>query len=272
VSSLPGFPAPPTGAVVYSRQMGPDALALAVVPRRGQVLLQASALDSQGQGASRLDVRFAVQGVVKTGTACGAGCYRATLATKGRPRAVEVDVRDGPAPTRWRVALPTVWPPRDASALVARAGRVWRSLRSLSFRERLASGPGQTITSTWRMQAPDRLAYQVQGGWAGVIVGDRRWDRPSSGGRWVPSAQTPVTQPVPFWVSVTDAHVLGTATAQGRPVWRVSFFDPGTPAWFSVALDRATLRTLELQMVTTAHFMSDVYGSFNTTPPIQPPR
>ncbi len=267
----PGFPAPPSGAVVFSRQLGSDALALGIVPERGRVLLQASVLGPQGSGVSGLAVAFTVQGARRSATPCGPGCYRATLGTTGRPSSVALELRGGPA-TRWQVALPATWPPPDASALLARAGRVWRSLRSLSFRESLGSGTGRVVRSTWQLQAPDRLAYQVSGGWAAVVVGGRRWDRSPSGGRWVPSPQTPLTQPVPFWVSVRDAHVLGTATVQGRPAWRVSFFDPDTPAWFSVVLDRKTLRTLELRMITTAHFMHDVYGSFNATPAIRPPR
>jgi hypothetical protein len=127
------------------------------------------------------------------------------------------------------------------------------------------------VTSTWRVQAPDRVAYHVRGGWAGIIVGGRRWDR-GPGGAWTPSPQTPVTQPVPPWVSVADAHLLGTGTVRGRPVWRASFFDPGTPGWFSVVLDRRTLRTLDVRMVTTAHFMHDVFRSFDAAPPIRPPR
>jgi hypothetical protein len=54
-------------------------------------------------------------------------------------------------------------------------------------------------------------------------------------------------------------------------VWNITFFDPGTPAWFAVAVDRKTYRTLQSQMITTAHFMHDVYSSFNSTPPISPP-
>ena len=267
-----GFPAPPRGAVVYSREMGPDALALGVVPRAGEVMLQASVLDPQGRGADGLDVRFEVQGSVRTGTTCGAGCYRATLPTRGRPPSVGLDVRNGPAPTRWRVALPEHWPPPDAGALLARAGRVWRTLRSLAFHERLSSGLHQTVTSDWRIQAPDRLAYAIVGGGAAVVVGGRRWDRQPGSASWVQSPQQPLTQPLPFWVSVTDAHVLGAAAVRGRQAWRISFFDPGTPAWFTVSIDRATLRTLDLHMVTTAHFMHDVYGSFNAAPPVEPPR
>lgn len=266
-----GFPAPPSGAVVFSRELGSDALALGVVPQRGRLVLQASVLGPQGSGVSGLAASFTVQGARKSATPCGPGCYRATLAASGRPSSVTLELRGGRA-ARWRVALPESWPPTDASALLARAGRVWRALRSLSFRETLASGPGEMVRSTWQMQAPDRLAYQVRGGWAAVVVGGRRWDRSPGGGHWVASPQTPLTQPIPFWVSVRDAHVLGTGTVEGRPVWRVSFFDPDTPAWFDVALERSTLRTLELRMITTAHFMHDVYGSFNATPAILPPR
>jgi hypothetical protein len=267
-----GFPVPPRGAIVFSREMGPDALALGVVPRPRAVLVQASVVGPQARGAGGLDVRFAVGGAAAAGAACGPGCYRATVAMSGRPTAVEVDVRDGPSPTRWRVALPAAWPPRDAAALLVAAGKAWRALRSLSFHERLGSGLHLTVTSDWRIQAPDRLAYTIVGGGAGVIIGDRRWDRQPGSASWTPSPQQPVTQPIPFWVSATDAHVLGTATVQGRPVWRISFFDPGTPAWFTVSVDRATMRTLDLRMVTTAHFMHDVYGSFNAAPPVEPPR
>ena len=270
-SKRAGFPAPPRGAVVFSREMGGDALALGVVPQRRQVLLQASVVGPQGEGVPGLSVDFTVQSAAKKATACGAGCYRATLSTTGRPSSVDVDVSGGPA-MHWRVALPVTWPPRDASALLSRAGRVWRSLRSQSFSETLASGTRHRVASTWQLQAPDRLSYQVKSGWAGIVVGDRRWDRSPKGGRWVPSAQSRLTQPIPFWISVVDAHVLGTAIMRGRSVWLVSFFDPGTPAWFKVALDRQTLRTLDLRMVTTAHFMHDVYSSFNTTPAVLPPR
>ena len=271
-SSPSGFPAPPRGAVVYSREMGPDALALGVVPRSGRVLVQASVVGPQSRGASGLDIRFTVGGTVVTGVACGLGCYRAAVAVRGRPAAVEVDVRNGPTPTRWRVALPADWPPPDAAALLARAEKAWRALRSLTFHERLGSSPHQVVTSDWRIQAPDRLEYEIVGGGAGVIVGDRRWDRQAGRAGWVQSPQQPLTQPVPFWISVTDAYVLGVVTVRGRRAWRISFFDPGTPAWFTVAVDRATLRTLDLHMVTTAHFMHDVYGSFNTAPPIEPPK
>lgn len=267
----PRFPAPPHGAVVFSRQLGSDALALGVVPQRGKTLVQASVVGPRGNGVSGLSVVFTVQGAAQAAAACGPGCYRATVGTNGRPSTVDIAIQGGPA-ARWRVALPAAWPPPDGSALLARAGAVWRSLRSLSFSESLASGPGRTVRSTWQVQAPDRVAYRITGGWAGIVVGERRWDRSAAGRRWVPSAQTRLTQPIPNWVKVADAHVLGSTTLHGRPVWRVSFYDPVTPAWFTVLLDKATLRTLETRMTATAHFMRDDYGAFNATPAILPPR
>ena len=264
------FPAPPPGATVYSRELGYDALAVGVVPHGRSVLVQASVLGRQGAGVAGLHFSFTLQGLTKAAVACGPGCYRATLSVGSAPHLLEVRLRGNAL--RWAIELPAAWPPRDAAALLGRAGRVWRALRSLTFRETLASGPTAGLTSTWRLQAPDRLAYQVQGGWAGVVIGARRWDRAPGKTEWKVSAQTRLRQPVPFWVSVADAHVLGTTTVNGRPAWRVSFFDPGSPAWFDVVIDRATRRTLESRMVTTAHFMHDVYSSFDSTSPIVPPR
>jgi hypothetical protein len=269
VRTHPGFPSPPRGAVVFARQLGHDALALGVVPQQGQVLAQASVVSQQGVGVTGLRVSFAVGGATRAAVACGPGCYRATVPVAGRPAVVVVSVG---LSARWGVAMPAAWPARDAGAIVLRAGNVWRSLRSLSFSETLGSGTGVIVASNWQLQAPDRLAYQVKQASDAVIVGPRRWDRVSANARWIESPQSPLAQPVPPWVSVTDAHILGMATVRGRPVWRISFFDPGTPAWFVVTVDRATMRTYDQHMVATAHFMHDVYTAFNATAPIQPPR
>jgi hypothetical protein len=269
--AAPQFPAPPDGAVVYSRQLGSEALALGVVPRGRSVLAQASVVGPQGHGVSGLAVTFAVQGSSKVAAACGPGCYRSTFTARQRPARVDV-VLQGANPVRWRVALPTTWPPPDGTALLARARTVWRSLRSLSFSESLASGPGFVARSRWRVQAPDRLSYQVKNGPAGIIVGGTRWDRFPGAKKWVSSPQLRLTQPIPGWVGVADAHVLGSTTVHGQPTWRVSFYDPGTPGWFTVLVDKSSLRIYQVRMTATAHFMLDDYGSFNTTPPILPPR
>jgi hypothetical protein len=265
------FPSPPSGATVYSRQLGNDALALAVVPRAGTAFLaQVSVLGGQRNGVRGLHVVFTVAGRSKTAQPCGAGCYRASFAPPNAPRALNVAVA-GHTKAPWHVALPAAWPPRDAGALVTRAARTWRALDSLTFEEQLASGVKAGVVSTWRVQRPDRVAYEVRGGWAGIVIGARRWDRAPGATQWQESAQTRLHQPVPPWVTVTDAHVLGAVSYRGRKAVRVSFFDPSSPAWFTLVLDPKTQRTLDLNMVTSAHFMHDVFRAFDSTPPIVPP-
>jgi hypothetical protein len=267
------FPAPPVGAVVYARQAGSNLLALGVVPRRGALLLHASVLGGQGHGVSGLRVAFSVRGERRVGTPCGAGCYRATIPLSERPTAVSLAVVGRATSISWRVDLPAVWPPPDGAAILARAGRVWRSLRSLAYVEQLAFNSTGKTTSTWRVAAPDRLAYSVRGSGGGVVIGGRRWDRSTPGGPWLESPQSgAITQPVPFWVGVSNAHVLGTVRASGHAAWLVSFFDPGTPAWFEATVDKRTGHTLVLRMFAAAHFMTDVYRSFDSARPIVPPR
>jgi hypothetical protein len=258
-----GFPVPPKGGVLFARQMGGEALALGVVPKSRRVVAQASVLSGQGQGVSGLSVSLNGEAAA----ACGSGCYRATL--DGAPKTVTVHVRS----TTWTVQLPSPWPPRDATAIVDQATAAWRALDSLTFNEHLASDAIHSVTSTWHVQAPNRVAYTITGGGAdGIIVGDKRWDRTTPTSKWIESPQFELTQPVPPWTAVQDAHVLAAETFQGHRSWLVSFFDPGTPAWFTVVIERKTYHTLQTEMTTTAHFMHDVYGAFNRTPPISPPR
>ena len=264
-----GFPAPPQGAVVYSRQLGRDALALGIVPGSGRVVVQASVVGPQGDGVSGLDVTFATAAQSASGRSCGAGCYRAVLPTQSRPQAIDVAV-EGDSSTRWRVLLPEQWPPQNAAPLVGRAGRVWRSLHSLSFDETLGSGLKHVVTSAWTARAPDRLTYRIVGGASAVIIGKRRWDR-NPGEAWVSSPQSPIRQPIPPWVGVTDASIVGPTVADGRQALVLTFFDPNIPGWFRVVVDRSTLRTLDLRMVATAHFMHDRLHAFNDTLAIRPP-
>ena len=263
------FPAPPAGAVVFSREAGPDALALGVVPGTRRVRVQASVVGPDGAGVRDLTTTLSLGAASASGTACGAGCYRTEFPARGKPRFVEVSTR-GSLTTRWRVVLPAAWPPESAAGMVAKSRRTWRALQSVSFTDRLASDPEHVVVSTWRTQAPDRLAYKIAKGYSAVVVGRQRWDKPP-GGRWKRSPQQPLTQPTPPWESATNAHVLGTTSVGGRRGLRVSFYDPQTPGWYTVVLEPKTLRTLDLRMITTAHFMHEVYGQFDAAAEIRAP-
>ena len=273
--TAPEFPSPPARAIVFAREDGANALGLAVLPKGRHLSLQASVVGPDGRGVAGLSLRFAVtmqtRRVIRAvGASCGLGCYAAGIAA-GSPRRITVTI--GPSRRRFEFALPRAWPPADATALVRRSGRVWRNLRALVSHERLGSDPRHAIRTVYRMVAPDRLSYEIAGGAAAVVIGNRRWDRASATGSWQRSSQHPsLPQPLPFWSGVRDAHIVASPSVRGRRVWRITFFDPRTPAWFTALLDRQTLRTLDLRMVTAAHFMHDVYGPFNQPLPLRPPR
>ena len=124
------------------------------------------------------------------------------------------------------------------------------------------------------MQAPNRFSYKIRGGASGIVIGDRRWDQTKPGGSWTPPQQTtPSRVPQPTWGNAADnAHILGTASVGGRPVWIVSFVNPSIPAWFTAWIDRDTYRTLRMRMTAASHFMFHRYVEFNRPLGISPPR
>jgi hypothetical protein len=167
--------------------------------------------------------------------------------------------------------MPASWPAPSGAAIVQRAGKVWRGLNTLVFRDLLGDGH-IVLDSVWKVVAPDRLAYRVNTGEESIIIGDRRWIKPSGSKRWITQEQQPVSQPIPFWSRPRNVHILGTVTARGRPTWKISFFDPDTPGWFTVLIDKQKLYTLEMWMTASSHFMHDTYGPFDEPLSIVPPK
>src|SRR5262249_54129253 len=178
-------PPPPAGAIVRAQQDGRLAVALAA---RGPELT-ATVVAPDGSGFDGLDVRFRASGRTAAAAPCGAGCYRATLPPG---RAVEVDLPGSAV----RFDVPASAPP--AGELVARAARAFRGLSSVTFHERLSSGPQHTVRTTFVLARPDRLTYANDEGSSAVVIGARRWDRQGTG-RWVESAASPLSLPPPAW-------------------------------------------------------------------------
>ncbi len=253
------FPAPPAGAVVLAKEDRDLAVALAV-SQDGS--LQASVVGQEGP-ASGLSVSL---NSVRA-RPCGDGCYRVHVKT--RPTSVRVAI-GGPnrPPSAVSFAVPASVP--SASAIVRRAERTWRGLETLVVHDHLSSGPGTGIDTVWRFKAPHEMTYRIRNGPAAVAIGAKRWDKLPGHG-WQASEQDPITEPIPLWQSVANAHLLGSPTVFGRSVWKVSFFDPQLPAWFTIWVDKASGRTLELSMTAQAHFMHQVYGPFNSPLRIVPP-
>jgi hypothetical protein len=271
--SSSAFPSPPRGAVVLAKAAGVDPLGLALKRAGSKLELQASLVPTFEKPAPPSSASFELAGpggrttTVRAPASCGKGCYRATTAVTA-PRRVTV-VLPGHKPSRIAFAVPA-GRPTDGTAIVSRATRKWLGLRSLVIHDSLGDGH-VTLDTVWKIVAPDRIAYSISDGERSIIIGDRRWTKPAGSPKWITSAQSPVTQPQPFWQSAVDARVLGTVNVKGRPAWKVSFFDPKTPAWFTILVDKRTMHTLDVRMTANAHFMHDTYGSFDAPLTIEPP-
>jgi hypothetical protein len=258
----PGFPSPPSGALVLAQEAGDEALGLAVKPG----LVRVSVLSPSGPGQRGLNVSLELGGSKIATKVCGAGCYQAQV--HGVPKS-PVTVLLG---TRaYRFAYPKL-PLSDGRTIVAEATSTWKALSTLVWHERLASSATNAIYTVYKAVAPHSLSYTVRGESAAVIIGGSRWDRSTPTGPWQKSVQDPqIDQPAPFWQLFTDARVLGAGEVDGHAVWRISFFDPITPAWFEGWIDQASYRTLELEMITASHFMHDLYGPFDAPIKLSPP-
>ena len=246
--------------VVYAGQDNDLAVGLAATPQgKDAVELKATVLGQSGP-RSGLGMHFSVDGRTADAESCGAGCYRARLPV-ARPHGFIVSI-DGRSVMGFEA--PEAWPAADGADIVRKATETITSLRSLVVHSDLASDNAHSITTIYKMVAPNRLSYHNVGGADAVLIGNKRWDR-NPGEKWAASPQfPPIRQPSPFWpTTVTDAHIVRTAEVDGRSVWVVSFLDPGTPAWFTAWIDRSNYRTLRLDMVAAAHFMHDRDGPFN---------
>jgi copper transport protein len=252
---------PPPGSTVLAAQAGDRALGLALLT---DGKLQATVLDPDRRGIDGLDVAFRGGGRTVAATPCGPGCYRSLEGVAGRRVAVLLDG----APTRFTLPVST----QPATALVGRSRRAFLGLRSVVIDERLASSPRNAVRTIWRLAAPNRLTYRSSSGASAVVIGAKRWDRNGTG-PWLASPQTPLRVPAPWWgPQPIDAREIGSTTVGGRSAHLVTFFDPGLPAWFEVAVDRRTSLPLTLRMTTGAHFMRHRYSGFDEPQRIRPPR
>lgn len=278
-AAVPGPPPPPpTGAFVLAQENGADGVALSGRVHGSKLELTGTVFDQTGFGVNGLTVSFAIDaGDGKTSTLesspCGAGCYGGTADVRGRPAAVTVQIFGKKERSQVRFAMPDLWPPTPAGALVRRAAGTIEHLRTLVTNERLGSDAKHVLHTIYRDVAPNRLEYTVEGVGQSIIVGSRRWDR-KPGGPWKSSPQQPITVPSPAWgasTKVTNAFLLGTALLAGRRSWVVSFATPTVPAWFTIWIDPRSLRTVELRMTAAAHFMHHVYSGFNQSLRIEAP-
>ena len=255
------------GAIALARQDGNRVVALSLRRAGAGAQARVTVLGPAGGGVTGLAV--ALDGGVRA-RPCGGGCYGARLRHAGRT--VVVHVR-GPGERAARVAfaLPRAWPVAAGREL-AGVQRALRGATSVVYRERLASAPGRALMTLWRAIAPDRLAYSADNGTAGIVIGDRRWDRDSAGGPWLRSPQDRLRLPtLPWSTHVQNVVRLDPPPGRGSKIVRFALFDPATPAWYEVTADARSHRLRSVHMTAASHFMRDDYLSYDSAPPIRPP-
>jgi hypothetical protein len=192
-------------------------------------------------------------------------CYQAPLAAAAATVVVSVR-RPGHPPVTAHLRMPAA-DARPAAGLLRRAARAFRALRSLRAENVLASAPGRSVSTTYFVQAPDRLAIDVHGGDHARIIGTNRWDRRANG-TWRRSATAPVRQPDPFWAPTAEAVYV---SGHSRGIVQLTLVQPGGPTFFRLWIDGRSHVVVRLRMVTTAHFMSERELDLNRAPPVVPP-
>ncbi len=261
---------PPQGAVVLARESRELAVALAIEP--GMPLrLTATIINAQGAGVEGLDVELiagtAASGASNRGRTCGRGCYTTSLPVRAPTRFAVNIAGAGPARS---VAFPQPgrWAPTSGAAFLARATHAFRALRTVLYAERLSSGPGHTIATTWKLEAPNSVEYAIRGGADGIVIGRTRWDRVRAGAPWEESTSTLLPQPIPSWsVRLANAYVLHRTPSRVT----ISWLDRDRRAWFTGTFNRATALPVEVRMTAPAHFMRQRYLAFNSGVHIVPP-
>jgi hypothetical protein len=247
-------------ALMVAREAEPVLVGLAARPG-GPV--EVGVLDGE-QELDRTRLTFRVGDAEVDARPCGFGCSRLRASVlDGKAQAVSVMV-DGKQPVRF--GLPARLPP-SGSPLFRRAERSMGSLRSYSYRERLSSGVGATVTTQFQARAPNRLQFQTSTGSRTVIIGGVRWDK--VGARWERSSFPGLSTRAFMWDGAVNARVVGTAAGGARVL--TAFDYRPVPAWFRLTVGPDG-RVREAEMVAPSHFMTQGFSRFNAPIRIQPPR
>jgi copper transport protein len=219
-----------------------------------------------------------------SGGSCGEGCT--LLALSGFRPVLAVDVRGGGR--TYRVSLPIRYEPGASAVarrLLALVQSAQASVRSVAIRETLGSGVGASDVTTYDVGIPDRFAYRLSRDRHLVsdttIVGTHEWTRAAGQRRWQASVYGGGGPPfsaagyLGWWAPFTGQPQLLDRFRAGADeradVATVSRIPGLGTVWLQIAIDVTHRRVLHIGMITTAHFMTQTWGSFNAATPIEPP-
>lgn len=198
---------------------------------------------------------------------CGPACLRFSMrATDALAVAVDEPGRSH------RVELPTRWEQgADARArrMLERAQRAMRDLDTAVERESTSSGIGPGARTTYRIQAPDRMAWSTDRGIGTVVIGDRQWRRaPGLGPGWQEGSYGGgLAFRTRTWFRWTpfarSIRLLGVERVDGRRLARLALFDEGTPVWMRIDVDLETDRVLGVRSLTPSTFTTTTLSDFD---------
>ena len=264
------LPAPAADELSVAAQGGSTVVATWIRRSAGETSGTVRLLDYRGNPATG---PARVAGARQTG--CGPGCVR--FAAAGTPAVLHVTVLE--RGRTFAVALPATWSADGATrarALLDRAQATMRTLRSIRQVEDVTSGPGTFARTTYRLLAPDRLAYTTDRGVQGVTVGARQFVR-VPGGTW---QESPTAAGVAFrhgvlvpLHSVRDRGAAARRAHGRRPADRRARVDgPGTPVWTQMTVDEVSGRVLRDALVLPARFVTHRNAGFDAPVSIAEPK
>lgn len=202
---------------------------------------------------------------------CGRGCVRFSM--DDHPSALRVDVAG-----RTAVALPARWEraaDQRARRIVAGAFERLRRVRTLRLYERATSDAEGEPGVTYRLRAPDLMAYRTSAGTEAIRADRRSWIRPSRSSEWQRLPPTEIPYRTSNWlrsqIFVQGERLLRIERERGRPIAVVAYMDSGTPGWATTWIDIGSQRVRRVRTIVENNVIEHRYRAYNAPVRIELP-
>ena len=201
---------------------------------------------------------------------CGVGCWRVAVAEPG-PELTATVTDQGRV---YAATVPSEWSGSksgQAERLLGAAQAQMRRLKTLRMRESVTSGVGQAVRLSYRMQAPDRMAYETNTGTDLIAIGKTAYETTGNGEidkRPFGADGFRLDQLFRWTVYGRTARWLGSANG----ISRIALFDPASPIWYRLEIDRKTKRIVGERLIAGGHYMTRRYHAFNRRLDLEAPR
>jgi copper transport protein len=265
-----------TDQLAVAEEAGPYIVAAWVTHTGSRVNVQTRTLTSSEQP---VDITTSILGAAST-TRCGVGCRQTQLRVAPAVLAVQAGRYTARLPIRWRARGNSL-----ARRLLKTVEAGQLKGRDVRIHEILRGGRGPANVTDYRLAAPDRFAFSLRRGphpvGDTIIVGKREWQRSSGQRTWQESSYGGGTRPfdaksyLGWWTSYAQSPRLmslqRTPSGEVAEVATIAGIEGVGPVWLRLRLDVTHRRLLHLRMITTGHFMTQVWSAFDRPVQILPP-